>query len=543
MKSISAIGIFITCILSIASAQDSPPPYTLQKPKLVVGIVVDQMRYDLLWKYWNLYGNGGFKRLVNEGFECSNTKYNYMLTVTAVGHASIYSGTTPSIHGIIENNYYDEKMKSVIYVMSDTSVRTVGNPTAEAGMSPFRLNSTTITDELKLANKNSKVIGIALKDRSAMLPAGHLADGAFYFDAKTGKWITSTWYQDKLPPWLEKWNKSKDINNYVAKDWTLLLPRKEYTMCTSDTTEYEHPLPGEKLPVFPHKLDKGNYTNLPYTPFGLSLTKDIAIAAIQNENLGKRSATDFLCLSFSSTDLVQHYFGPNSLETADCYVRLDRELESFLSFLDGYLGKENVLVFLTADHGGAINPTFAEDHQINGGLMMTDSMADEANKYLAPLLGEGHWVTAVTPEQVYLDHQFIASRKISEEDVIGNVISFLMEHPGVQCVSVPRYNINTCSPYIEKQMMNGFYAGRSGDILFSMKAGWVDWIFKGGTSHGTVFDYDQHIPLIWYGWHIQHGESAAPVVIPDIAPTISRWLNIASPSGCTGNPITVIPLK
>jgi predicted AlkP superfamily pyrophosphatase or phosphodiesterase len=536
-------GFALLLLNHMLHAQNTPLPYEVQKPKLIVGIVVDQMRYDILWRYWSLYGNGGFKRLVTEGFECSNTRFNFMSTVTAVGHASIYTGTTPSIHGIVENYYYDRKMKSVTYVVSDTSVRTVGNPVADRGMSPFRLNSTTITDELKLASKNSKVIGIAIKDRSAIIPAGHLADGAYYYDSKTGNWIGSTWYTRQLPAWLEKWNKSKEIEAYLRSDWNLLLPRKSYTMCTGDTTAYEHPLPGETLPVFPHKLGKGKYATLPYTPFGLTLTKDMAIAAIENEKLGKRDVTDFLCVSFSSTDIVQHYFGQNSLETADCYVRLDRELENLLSYLDGYLGKENVLVFLTADHGGALNPEFAKDHRINAGTMLADSLTREVNAFVSATYGKGEWVAAMTSQQVYMNKELIRSKNLKEQEVAQSVISYLMAHPGVQCATAPEYGFNTCSPYVEKCIMNGYYPERSGDVQFSMKAGWIDWIFKGGTSHGTVFDYDQHVPLIWYGWRIQHGESASPVVISDIAPTIARWLTVSFPSGCTGNPITAIPLK
>jgi len=519
------------------------PAENFSKPKLVVGIVVDQMRYDLLWRFWDQFGNGGFKRLVNEGFLFRDARFNYFLTVTAAGHSTIYTGTTPAIHGVVDNFFFDRLSNKDVYVMTDTSMRTVGNATATTGASPFRLMSTTVTDELKLASRNSKVFGIAEKDRSAMMPAGHFADGAFYFDAKTGNWISSTWYMKKLPGWLEQFNTSKDVNDYVSSDWNLLLPRSAYMMCTNDTNTYEHSLPGEPLPVFPHKLSKDNYANLPFTPFGNTMTKDVAIEAIKNEKMGKRNATDFLCISFSSTDLVAHWFGPNSLEVADCYLRLDRDIEGFLKFLDDYIGKENVLVFLTADHGGAINPDFGKEHHISGGVMLADSLLYTMNKYISSFYGEGKWVSAVIVQQVYLNKAFIASTKISEEDVAKKVSDFLMQQPGILCITSPAYNMNICSPYVQKTIMNGYYPERSGDLFYSMKPGWIDWIFEGGTSHGTVFDYDQHVPLLWYGWHIQHGSSAEKVEITDIAPTISDWLNIAFPSGCTGNPITVIPLK
>lgn len=544
MKSIFLLVPAFILTWEISSSQTSnTQPENLSKPKLIVGIVVDQMRYDLLWRFWDQYSGGGFRRLVNEGFLCRNARYNYLLTVTAVGHATIYAGTIPSIHGVVDNFYFDRESNKDVYVMTDTSVRTVGNASAVVGASPFRLMSTTVTDELKLVSRNSKVIGVAEKDRSAMMPAGHFADGAFYFDGKTGNWISSTWYMEKLPGWLDQFNSSKKVNNYVSTDWKLLLPRSAYTMCTNDTNAFERPLAGETLPVFPHKLVSNDYAKLPFTPFGNTMTNDVAIEAIKNEKLGKRNTTDFLCISFSSTDIIAHWFGPNSLEVADCYLRLDRDLETFLKFLDEYLGKENVLVFLTADHGGAVNPDFGKDHQISGGVMLADSLLIRANKHISSLFGEGKWISAMSSQQVYLNKAFIATTKVSEEDVARKVASFLMQHPGTLCVTAPAYNMNTCSPFVQNNIMNGYYPERSGDIFYSMKPGWIDWIFKEGTSHGTVFDYDQHVPLLWYGWRVQHGESAVKVEIPDIAPTISNWLNISYPSGCTGNPITFIPLK
>ncbi|MCY7409145.1 MAG: alkaline phosphatase family protein [Chitinophagales bacterium] len=514
-----------------------------QKPKLIVGIVVDQMRYDLLWRFWDQYGNGGFKRLVNEGFLCKNARFNYLLTVTASGHASIYSGATPAIHGIVDNYYFDRNTNKDVYVMSDAKVLTVGNETGASGMSPFRLMSTTITDELKLVSRDSKVFGIALKDRSAMLPAGHFADGAFYFDGITGNWISSTWYMKQLPYWLLQFNQTRQVNNYVSSDWNLLLPRSAYTMCTGDTTLYEHELAGEKLPIFPHHLSKEKISVLPYTPFGNTMTKDLAIEAIKNEKLGKRNATDFLCISFSSTDLVGHWFGPNSLELADCYLRLDKDIENLLNYIDENIGKENCLVFLTADHGGAINPDFGKDHNISGGVMMGDSLLDAANKFVSGFYGEGKWIAAIATQQVYLNQTFIASTKIAGDDVANKVSDFLMQQEGILCVTSPKYNINLCSPTVQQTIMNNFYPERSGDIFYSMKPGWIDWIFKEGTSHGTAFSYDNHVPLIFYGWKIEHGESVEKVVIPDIAPTVSSWLNIAFPSGSTGNPIPFIKLK
>ncbi len=536
--------VLLSCILTfsvyfISAQKNIYPP----APKLVVGIVIDQMRYDFLWRFWDLYGDGGFKRLVNEGFLCRNARYNYFLTTTAPGHSTIYTGAPPAIHGIVDNNWYDRQKQQMIYCASDSDTKTVGNVSSSEGSSPKNLLSSTITDELKLISKDSRVIGLALKDRSAIMPAGHLSDGSYWFDSKTGNWITSTWYMDTLPIWLDQFNKSQKKENYTATDWTLLLPRKNYLMCTNDTVPFENPLPGETLPIFPHKINRGNFSLLPNTPFANTMTKDLAIETVKKEQLGKRKVTDFLCISFSSPDLIGHTFGPNSLEIADCYARLDRDLSSLLQFIDSAIGKENVLVFLTADHGVAINAALAHDEQLNGGFFHADSLRDQLNQYVSSFYGQGEWITAMSDQQVYLNQQFIASNKIAGSEIAEKVSDFFLMQKGILCTVAPKYHLNTCAPFVSNTLMNGYQPERSGDVIYSLAPGWIDWSSPRGSSHGTLYDYDAHVPLLWYGWKVDHGSSAEPVVIPDIAPTISDWLHIAYPSGCTGKPITVIGMK
>ncbi|MBA3647537.1 MAG: alkaline phosphatase family protein [Chitinophagales bacterium] len=535
------IGMFLISSPAFAQKSSSSIP---AKPKLVVGIVVDQMRYDFLFRFWDLYSDGGFKRLVNDGFLCQDARYNYFLTTTGPGHSTIYTGATPSIHGIVDNIWYDRLSKKEIYCASDSGTFTTGLEIQTQSMSPYLLRSSTMTDELKLASKQSRVIGIALKDRAAIMPAGHMADGAYWYDAKTGKWITSTWYKKSLPDWLSDYNRRDGTNQYLNQTWGLLLQRDRYKQCTGDSVIYEDPLSNETLPIFPHHLGKHDYSILPFTPFANTMTKDIAINAIKSEQLGKQNATDFLCISFSSTDLIGHKFGPNSLETEDCYLRLDRDLQDLFKFLDSYVGLNNVLIFLTADHGVAINPQFAEDNKLEGGLVQSDQWKDSINNYISNFYGRGSWVSDVTVQQVYLDYDFIAESKKSCEEIAVKVKEYLLNKKEVLCVTVPEYPIlNDCSDYVEQLIMNGYQHGRSGDILFSVSPGWVDWTSMKGSSHGTIYSYDNHVPLIFYGWKVPHGSSAASVVISDIAPTVSNWLNIAFPSGCTGKPITDIRLK
>ncbi len=540
MKSILLFSLTLITLVRYSLAQQNS---AAEKPKLVVGIVVDQMRYDFLWRFWDLYGEGGFKKLVSDGFLCRNMKYNYMLTTTAPGHASIYSGTTPALHGIVDNMWYDRNSGQKIYVVSDPKTIAVGNEMNTASSSPFRLLTSTITDELKLASKNSKVIGIALKDRSAIMPAGHSPDGAFWFDSKTGNWISSSWYMKELPPWVKQFNDSHKRDNYLAVDWKLLLPRAEYSMCTNDTVVYEEPWSEESLPVFPHRLQKGKYNMIPLTPFGNTMTKDLAIESIKGEQLGKRNETDFLCISFSSTDIVGHSFGPYSLETADCYVRLDRDLEALLKFIDDYVGRENALIFLTADHGVALNPQFANDARMIGRYVNSDTLIVQANKLLSSSLGTGKWIEGGSSQQLYLNNKLIAESKISRETVVARTCEFLLSQPGILCVNAPNSGFTNCAPFIQQSIMNGYMPSRSGDILYSLSPGWVEWHTDKGTSHGTSFSYDSHVPLIWYGWKIVHGTSADYWTIPDIAPTLANWLKIPYPSGCTGNPITGILMK
>src|ERR1051325_387002 len=381
MKKIVSIS---SCVVlsSFLFAQPGPVPQQKNAPKLIVGIVVDQMRADYIYKYWNKYGNDGFRRLVNEGYSCKNTNYNYVPTYTAPGHASVYTGSTPCVHGIVGNNWYDKSNGKNVYCVEDYSVHAVGGNEKSGQMSPKNLLSTTIGDQLKLSdNMGSKVIGIALKDRGAILPAGHSANAAYWFDPETGNWISSTYYKKELPSWVNDFNKKGLTNKYTSQPWNLLLPPDQYSESVPDDNKYEGKFSGENAPVFPHDIPKllaanGGAGLIRSTPFGNSLTKDFAIQTITSENLGKGNFTDMLCVSFSSTDFVGHMYGPQSMEVEDTYLRLDKDIAELLKFLDGWVGKGNVVVFLTADHGGCETPAYLNDHGIPGGNIDTRKVQD-----------------------------------------------------------------------------------------------------------------------------------------------------------------------
>ncbi len=324
--------VFLLSFLFISSlyAQGAKTRKPDTSPKLVLGIVVDQMRYDYIYRFWNKYGNGGFKRLVNEGFFCRNTHYNYMPTYTAPGHASIYTGTTPAVHGIVGNNWFVKEENKSTYCTDDKTVKTVGSTSAAGEMSPANMWSSAITDELRLvSNFQSKVIGISLKDRSSILPAGHLANAAYWFDSQNGAFITSTHYMQDLPSWAAKFNAQDKAKEYLSKSWTTLLPVQQYTESLPDDNPFEGLFKGEQKPVFPHNLPEifkqDGYEAIRYTPFGNSMVTDFALTAILAEKLGKGAATDFLAISYSSTDYIGHRYGPRAIELEDTYLRLDED--------------------------------------------------------------------------------------------------------------------------------------------------------------------------------------------------------------------------
>jgi predicted AlkP superfamily pyrophosphatase or phosphodiesterase len=512
------------------------------QPKLVVGIVVDQMRYDFLYKYYNKYSEGGFKRLMNQGFNCRNNHYDYAPTVTAAGHAAVFTGSVPAIDGIIGNEWYDRRIGRTMYCVEDTTVSMAGGTSKAGKMSPKNLLVSTITDQLKLAtNQQAKVIGIAQKDRGAILPAGHSANAAYWFDSKDGSWITSTFYMKETPTWVQEFNNLKLPQKYIAEGWKTLLPIDQYTESTSDNQSFENKLTGEDKPVFPHeiigKAGTGPLEVFRVTPFGNTVTKDFAIATLQNEKMGKSITTDFLTVSFSSTDYVGHSFGPNSIETEDTYLRLDRDIEEILNYLDTNVGKDNVLVFLTADHGIADIPAYQQSLKMPAGVFDKTAAVDQVKANLKTAFGEGEYILAEDNYQLYLNHATLETKKITINQVYEVVRKTLLSRDDVADVvnlhdlgnsSLPNYQLGF--------VKNGYNPRRSGDIMLILNPQWFIG-FKTGTTHGVSYRYDTHVPLLFYGWKVNVGESTQRTNISDISPTVADFLNILEPNGSIGNVI------
>ncbi len=531
---------FLFFILNFSFAQQPLPA----KPKLIVGIVVDQMRYDFLYRYADQYGSGGFKRMMAGGFNAKNTQYSYFPTVTAAGHSAVYTGSVPAIHGIAGNEWFDSLLGKTVYCTEDSTTRaTDGNPTAAGRMSPRNMLVSTITDQLRLStNFRSKVVGIALKDRGSILPAGHTGT-AYWFDSRDGKWISSTYYMPTLPKWVNDFNARNLPAQYLREGWKALLPLDQYTQSTPDDVPWENKLAGDKKPVFPHELaapvGQERYGNVAPTPFGNQLTKEFALAALKAENLGKGSDTDFLAVSFSSTDYVGHAYGPNSVESQDTYLRLDRDIAELLTTLDGWVGKENYLVFLSADHGVVDVPEFAASHNLPGGRFNFAQATTAVKTALKTAFGEGEFLRAQANYEFYLDHALLKQKSLSIAQVYEVVKQTLMPMPGMATV-VNLHDLGNAP--LDAQhlalLRNGWHPKRSGDVYIGLEPGWLSGSSPGaGTSHSTFYNYDTHVPCLWYGWKVPAGFTVTPTKVSDIAPTLAAMLDILEPSGCVGEPI------
>jgi hypothetical protein len=524
-------------------AQKAQKAATPTKPKLVLGIMVDQMRYDYLYRYYSKYSEGGFKRLMNQGFNCRNNHYHYASTITGPGHAAVYTGSVPAANGIIGNDWYDRFLNRTVYVAEDTTVTAVGTDIAgtEGKRSPVNMKTTTITDQLRLATQfKSKVIGIAAKDRGGILPAGHSANAAYWFDGKSGNWITSTYYMNELPQWVKDFNAKKLPDYYKSQKWETLFPIAQYTESDEDNQEYENVMSGEKLPVFPHSINNNNA--ILTSPFGNNMTKEIALAALKNEKMGQGAYTDFLCVSFSSPDYVGHATGTHSIEVEDTYLRLDRDIEEILNYLDATLGKGTYTVFLTADHAAADIPAFLNKNKLPGGVWMGAKEVNYLNGQMVEKYGAGKWILSTDNYQITMNRELMKKNKVEMNEVFKLVQDELlsMGSPVYQVVNFHDMANTVIPPFYKTLVENVYNPKRSGDFMVLLEPGWFHSGSKKGTTHGTMWQYDRHVPLLWYGWNIPVGETIQQTYIADIAATLAALLKIQEPSGCIGKPIEPI---
>ena len=514
------------------------------KPKLLVGIMVDQMRPDYLTRFYDDFGPDGFRRLLREGFQCRNTHYNYIPTVTAPGHTSVYTGTTPRYHGIIGNSWYDRRLRRDVYCTDDSTVQLVGTTTRGMGVSARNAVSTTLGDEMKIvSNGRSQVLALSLKDRGSALPAGHMADGAYWFDINTGDFISSTYYVRELPSWVRDFNAQKKADFYRQQTWTPLRGPEAYLNSVADSNRYERIFKGKQAATFPYTLaslaplNPPAYEAVNISPFGNTLLTDLALTALQSTELGRDEVPDLLAISYSSPDAVGHTFGPLSKEENDLYLRLDQEIARLLKALDQQVGKGNYTVFLTADHGASEVPLYLAEHQAPAGAQAHATLNQGAAAYLNEQLGPDKWIESERNNMYYLNRPLIARRKLELGRVQQLLAAYLREQAGIVQVSTTTDLLTQgYTTGLEQKLQNGLYYPRFGDVRFELAPGWT-WELGVGATHGSGYTYDTHVPLLWFGAGIRPGVSYEYHPVTDVAPTAAMLVDSKLPSACTGQPI------
>lgn len=522
----------MACVAATGVVHAQDPQWT-KPPKLAVGIVVDQMRLDNLYRYWDDFGDGGFKRLVREGSFQRDVHFNYVPTLTGPGHTSIYTGTTPARHGIVDNDRYDRATGRTIYCALDTTVDPIGTAASSSKRSPVQLLASTLGDELELrTDRKTRTVGIAMKDRAAILPIGRTGDAAYWYQGgKEGNFVSSSWYMKELPQWVKDFNARHLAAKYMDQTWDLAMPRDRYHTPLPDDNPYEWALADSIPPSLPVDLaalrKKGaDLDLLLYTPWGNTLTTDMAIAAIDGDSLGMDDVPDLLALSYSSIDEIQHNVGQRSVEAEDAYVRLDADLARLFKHLDETVGKGEYTVFLTADHGGADVPAYLRD--IKGSASYTSM------KELGAWLGTRGFASVIDTiwkDQVYL----LPSAPAGTADAI---VKALDQNPEIACaMSADQLERHGALTGIAAAMANGFMPQRSGDVLFAMQPGFL----RGtpgshgrGSTHGTDWNYDTQVPVIFFGKGVLPGEVLRRTSITDVAPTVSAILGMTLPNAADG---------
>lgn len=521
------------------------------QPRLMVGITVDQMRMDYLYRYWDHFLDDGFKRLVRGGMLCADHHFGYAPTYTGPGHASIFTGTTPRFHGIIGNNWFERSSKTSVYCTSDSSARIIGVPEGSgivSNMSPHRMHASTIGDEMKLASgMRAKVIGVSLKDRGAILPAGHSGDAAYWFYGKDqGIFVSSTHYMDELPKWVKKWNEKSFSSRYLKTRWAPSLSDEAYDKQWPDNNPFEGNFIGSERPTMPYNLNdlapsNGGFDILKSTPRGNTLMTDFVIQAILKEGLGEDTITDLLAVSYSATDYIGHQFGSHAKETMDAYIKLDHDLARLFKNLDNLVGEKQWTCWLTADHGGATVPSLAASEGLPTEYWKPGNLIDAVNADLLARYGEGNWVLRYDNDQFYLNRPLIRENNLDLMEVQNRVQSLCLEEPGVLMAPTTSQLESGGGGMddIAERLHYGLHSAASGDVIVVPLPGWINYGLT-GTTHGSPFAYDTHVPCIFYGWGVQVGVTYERTYIRDIVPTIAALIHCPLPNACTGRPITSV---
>jgi len=513
--------ILFTLFIAITSVLAAPAP----KPKIVVAIIIDQFRYDYLLRFRQDY-NSGLARLLDRGAVFTDAHYLHNLTVTAVGHSTFLTGAPPAQSGIIANEWYDRETARSVTSVFDAQTKLVGGVPGAPGSSPRRLLVSTVGDELKMQGGDSKVIGISIKDRGAILPAGHMADGAYWYDPASNTWVTSTYYRAELPAWAQKLNAEQTYKKFIGARWF----------------PFDAKEGGSAKPFC--SMEKGTEIrycgSLEATPWGNEMIEEFAERAIAGEQLGHHTGTDILTVSFSSNDYVGHAVGPDDPAVRDISIRTDRLLGKLFDYIDKTAGAGNALVVLSADHGVVPVPEVNEARKMPGGRLSGAALTKKMNEALVKRFGPGAWLLPGPVTMPYLNLELIGEGKLDAADVERVAADAAMTEPHIARVYT-RHELasgRVQEDPIGKAVSLGFYGPRYGDLLIVTEPYYL--FDATGTSHGTPYNYDNHVPVIFFGTGIKAGVYPEKIAVNDVAPTLAAILGVDQPSGSIGRTLSEI---
>ncbi len=536
---VSIIALFFIAFNQVIDAKKIPS----EKPKLIISIVVDQMKYNYLNYYWNEFGENGFKKITTEGTLCKNARYNYLYTQSAVGYATIATGTTPTYHGIISNYWYDRLKENTVFCTYNENESTIEGNFEAGKMSPHYLLSTTIADELRISDEfKSKVFGVSLNAYSSILSTGHNANAAFWFDDMKGNWISSSYYMDSLPGWVKDFNEKKLPDIYLDREWKPLTDYNITSAIDDSSYTYKQNNVARLLRIFNYDLSKFKRKKEAYklfqeTPFSNTFTFDFAKNLIVNENLGKDDFTDFISISLTANSIIGQKYGQGSLELKDVYTRLDYELAQFIEFIEFNIGMENTLIILTSDRGASFDPEYLGKYKIPSGYFNSDQAISLLKSYLNIIYGKGKWIEFYYKSQIYLNRNLIEDSQIPLEDFQTKVAQFMIQFNGVaNAITSSSLQSSNFSTGIFNKFQYSYNQNRSGDVLLNLEPGWIE-KDDNLTMSNSSYTYDTHVPLIFYGWKIRRASISRLVDIVDIAPTISNLIDIPYTNANIGNPI------
>ena len=510
----------LAAILLVVCAVAAPTP---KPPKLVLAVVIDQFRYDYLLRFRKDY-NAGLARLLEHGAVFTDAHHIHFPTVTAVGHSTFLSGATPSSSGIIANEWFDRESGQSVTSVSDPDTKLVGGAPGATGSSPRRLLVSTVGDELKMAGRNGKVIGISIKDRSAILPVGHTADAAYWYDSDSNNWVTSSYFMADLPEWVKDVNRQRPFLTYLGANW--------FPLGAGDAAKHASATPFCTMVA---GVENVRFCGpIEATPWGNEMIEEFTERALVEENLGHHDDTDLLAVSFSSNDYVGHAVGPDAPEVRDISIRTDRLLGRLFDFIDQHVGAGNTLVILTADHGVAPVPEVNQERKMPGGRMSGFTMLRTVNEALTAKYGPGKWIAGGTEEGLYLNRRLIEQKKLDLTTVQDTAAAVLRAAPHVFRVytSTQLARGQVTGDYVSEAVLRGFFEPRAADVMVIQDPYYL--FGATGTSHSTPFNYDSQVPVIFMGEGIRPGEYHEKIAVNDIAPTLTTILRLEEPSGSIG---------